>query len=134
MWCRFPQDQIPQPGPKARPALVLRVEALTARTAIVVVAYGTSKHLGRLVSGEFAVTADFARTGLTGPTKFNLFNCARLMFDDNWFSIPAGSTTPVMGRIREEPPDTRRRLQAAINAVRSAGGFAFLDLARSGMM
>jgi len=25
VWCRFPQDGVPGPGPKARPALVLSV-------------------------------------------------------------------------------------------------------------
>ena len=25
VWCHFPQDQLPEPGPKPRPALVVKV-------------------------------------------------------------------------------------------------------------
>ena len=133
VWCRFPQDQLPRPGPKARPALVLRVESLAARTTtVVVVAYGTSKRVGHLLSGEFAVASGMARTGLTVPTKFNLFNSARLAFDDEWFAVPPGAATPVMGKIQLQEVDTQRRFQAAIDAVRAAGGFAFLDTVSRG--
>lgn len=129
VWCRFPQDKIPHPGPKPRPALVLRVDALPKNEFAVVVAYGTSKNVNQLFSGEFALANDYAPAGLAEPAKFNLFNAARLVFDDAWFSAPSGSRSPVMGRIQLEHAGTHRRLQGAIDAVRASGGFTFLDAA-----
>jgi len=54
VWCRFPQDRLPAPGPKPRPALVLRVGEHEGHP-LVEVAYGTSRKVDTLYAGEFAI-------------------------------------------------------------------------------
>ena len=56
VWCLFPEIPDIQPGPKPRPALVMRVESRTDGDVVSVV-YGTSKHLDRLKTGETALTS-----------------------------------------------------------------------------
>ena len=55
VWCLFPEIADIQPGPKPRPALVMRIECRTDGD-VVGVAYATSKHLDRIETGEIAIT------------------------------------------------------------------------------
>lgn len=122
VWCRFPQHRPSGRGPKARPALVLRVGEDKGRP-VVEVAYGTSQKVDSLFGGEFAITpADevaFAASGLSYPTKFNLRETFELDFNDAWFSVPPGSPhgqTPKLGVLH---PSLMRRAKAAFDAARS---------------
>lgn len=67
VWCKFPLSQIPQPGPKPRPALVLSVGEANGQP--VVVAYGTSQKINMLYAGEFAILPSdgeaYAASGLS---------------------------------------------------------------------
>lgn len=121
VWCRFPQGQIPGPGPKPRPALVLRVGEEMGHP-VAVVAYGTSQKVDQLYAGEFAIlpsdNAAYAASGLGYPTKFNLGETFELDYNDIWFGVPPGAPygqTPKIGILH---PSLMRRGQAAFRAVR----------------
>lgn len=90
VWCRFPQDGVPGPGPKARPALVLSVGEKDNHP-VVIVAYGTSQKTDDLHAGEFAIlpanAASYTAAGLSYPTKFNLGRTFELDYNDVWFSV-----------------------------------------------
>lgn len=91
VWCRFPQNRLPGPGPKPRPALVLATGE-TGGNPVVRVAYGTSRKIDRLYAGEFAIlpalSAAFAASGLSYPTKFDLGVTFELDYNDIWFGVP----------------------------------------------
>ena len=75
VWCLFPEIPEIEPGPKPRPALVLRVDRREDGD-VVSVAYGTSKNLSRMRSGEVSITklknpAAYALAGLAYDTKFD---------------------------------------------------------------
>jgi len=75
VWCLFPEVPDIEPGPKPRPALVIRVDRRQDGDLVSLV-YGTSKNLTRLRSGEVAITqsknpAAYALAGLAYDTKFN---------------------------------------------------------------
>ena len=121
-WCRFPQDRLPKPGPKPRPALVLRVGEYQGHP-VVEVAYGTSQKVDSLYAGEFAITpadqAAYEAAGLSYATKFNLAETFELDFNDTWFSVAPGAPcgqTPKLGVLH---PSLVRRVQAAAGAVKS---------------
>ena len=121
VWCRFPQDKLPKPGPKPRPALVLSVGEDQGHP-IVEVAYGTSQKVNSLYTGEFAIAssdqAAYAAAGLSYPTKFNLIETFELDFNDTWFSVAPGAPygqTPKLGVLH---PSLMRRVEAA---ARGAG-------------
>ncbi len=121
VWCRFPLHKLSGSGPKARPALVLRVGEDKGRP-VVEVAYGTSQKVDSLYAGEFAITpvdqATFAAAGLSYPTKFNLRETFELDFNDTWFSVPPGSPhgqTPKLGVLH---PSLMRRAKVAFDAAR----------------
>lgn len=90
VWCRVPQNRVPRPGPKPRPALVLAVGESDSNP-VARVAYGTSRKTGQLYAGEFAILpaqADaFAESGLSYPTKFNLGKIFELDYNDIWFGV-----------------------------------------------
>ena len=116
VWCKFPQDKKLVPGPKARPALVMRVGDMDGDPAVAV-AYGTSQRIDTLHPGEFAITrADreaFALAGLSFDTKFDLANVIELPFSDRWFGVPPGAPhgqTPKLGVLH---PTMVRRAAAA---------------------
>ena len=58
------------------------------------VAFGTSRNVRDLRSGQFAVLpehgAAFSKAGLTNPTKFTLARdrVAKLPYNDGWFAVP----------------------------------------------
>jgi len=121
VWCRFPQDKLPKPGPKPRPALVLRVGEDQGHP-IVEVAYGTSQKVDSLYAGEFAIAssdqAAYEAAGLSYPTKFNLVETFELDFNDMWFSVAPGAPygqTPKLGVLH---PSLMRRVEAAVRAAR----------------
>ena len=121
VWCRFPQREIPGPGPKPRPALVLRVGEHEGRP-VVEVCYGTSQKVDRLYAGEFAITptdnAAYTEAGLSYPTKFNLGDTYQLDFNDLWFGVPPGAPhgqTPKLGLLH---PSLMRRTAAAARAAK----------------
>lgn len=121
VWCRFPQGKLPGPGPKARPALVLRVGEVRGHPAAVV-AYGTSQKTDQLYAGEFAITpadrAAYEAAGLSNPTKFNLGRTFELDYNEVWFSVPPDAPygqTPKLGVLH---PSLMRRAKAAVDAAR----------------
>lgn len=94
VWCFFPQDEQLRPGPKPRPGLILKVRRVLGADLqfAVEVAYGTSKKIDPLYSGEFLIDRSdgeaFRLAGLSYPTKFNLTQVAELPYNDHWFAIP----------------------------------------------
>jgi len=92
VWCRFPETPRDKPGPKPRPALVLQVAEM-ADGIEVKVAYGTSKKLGRLQAGEFAIrkldnSVAYTQAGLSYDTKFDLIRALSLPWNSMYFAIP----------------------------------------------
>ena len=125
VWCRFPEDKLSAPGPKARPALVLRVGEEQGHP-VVEVAYGTSRKVDALFSGEFAITpadqAAYEAAGLSYPTKFNLGETFELDFNDEWFAVPPRAPhgqTPKLGVLH---PSLMRRAKAAFDAAAGTSG------------
>lgn len=127
VWCRFPQREIPGPGPKSRPALVTAV-GLASGQPTAFVAYGTSRNIDRLFAGEFAIAstehAAFGAAGLTSSTKFDLARVFELDYNDHWFGIAPGAPygqTPQLGILH---PSLMRRAKAAHDAaMRSSGRY-----------
>jgi hypothetical protein len=121
VWCRFPQRGLPGPGPKPRPALVLRTGEHAGRP-VAEVCYGTSQKTDQLYAGEFAITPSddtgFSAAGLSYPTKFNLGETFELDFNDTWFAVPPGAPhgqTPKLGLLH---PSLMRRAAAAARAAK----------------
>lgn len=109
-----------EPGPKARPALVVKVGEIAGEPAVAV-AYGTSRRVEELHPGEFAITrADreaFAVAGLSFDTKFDLTNVIELPFSERWFTVPPGAPhgqIPTLGLLH---PTIVRRAGAAHRAA-----------------
>ncbi len=120
VWCRFPQDKLPAPGPKPRPALVLRVGEHQGHP-VVEVAYGTSRKVDTLYAGEFAIVpsdqAAYEAAGLSYPTKFNLAGTFELDFNDTWFSVAPGAPYGQTPRLGVLHPSLMRRVAAAAGLV-----------------
>lgn len=101
VWCHFPHLPNLDPGPKPRPALVVRVrehESLP-RAYRAFVAYGTSQKTTTLHKGEFLLQKDqtsaFQLSGLSFDTKFSFSKAVELDFSSNWFKpSPAQENTP----------------------------------------
>ena len=92
VWCRFPERPRDKPGPKPRPGLVVGVTE-HEDGLVLAVAYGTSKGLVRLSSGEFAIRRDVNRTawdlaGLSYDTKFDLRHVIDLPWNETFFAVP----------------------------------------------
>jgi len=100
----FPHvENMGEPGPKPRPALVLSV---STEDHVIEIAYGTSQRTDKLFPGEFALDpADggFASSGLQTRTKFDLGRTVQLPFDSDWFKVAPGvhtqSPLPKMGTL-----------------------------------
>jgi len=106
VWCHFPHLPKLDPGPKPRPALIVRVKELVGsqRGYRVFVAYGTSQKTMALHKGEFLLRNDqssaFQLSGLSFDTKFSFTNSVELDFSSHWFKIPsaaANAQTPKIG-------------------------------------
>lgn len=90
VWCKFPQ-LLGVPGPKSRPALVVRVSATDNAVSV---AYGTSQKTTTLYPTEFVLDPNdpgFPPSGLSHRTKFDLGNLVQLSFDTDWFEPAPGS-------------------------------------------
>ena len=119
--CHFPYLPELQPGPKPRPALIVRVFEDSATRYRALVAYGTSQKLNALRAGEFAITArDGAAYGLSGlsyDTKFSMKDLVELPYSAQWFKVPphaAHGQLPKMGMLH---PSLVQRAAAAWKAV-----------------
>lgn len=106
VWCLFPELPDIEPGPKPRPALVLSVEGRDDGI-LVRVAYGTSRNIDRLKTGEVAITlakhaAAYKLAGLAYDTKFDFKVIVDLAWSDRYFKMPSGSRhgqTPKIGTL-----------------------------------
>ncbi|TJY57197.1 hypothetical protein E4T66_17460 [Sinimarinibacterium sp. CAU 1509] len=94
--CKFPQDlRSPSPGPKSRPAIILKVfepAASAPATFRVQVCYATTNRQ-RLFDHEFEITraghaVEFESAGLSGDTKFDLLQSVLVPYDSDWFELP----------------------------------------------
>ncbi len=120
VWCRFPQNRVPKPGPKPRPALVLAVGESDGNP-VARVAFGTSQKTDQLYAGEFAILpaqADaFAESGLSYPTKFNLGKIFELDYNDIWFGVPPQAPYGQNAKLGILHPSLLRRAMAAHTAA-----------------
>ena len=124
VWCRFPERPRDKPGPKPRPALVLEVTQ-RADGVEVKVAYGTSKRLGRLLAGEFAIRkmdhpAAYALAGLSYDTKFNLAETLALPWDNLFFAVPPNPRHGQMPKLGSLHSGMMKVVEAAMRAYRRA--------------
>ena len=118
VWCAFPET-VGQPGPKNRPALVVRVAPTTHAVSVV---YGTSRRTDKLFPTEIVLDptdAGFALSGLSYRTKFDLAVQVQLPFDGTWFSPAPGpqinSPLPKMGVLH---PGYMPAIAAAVKRIR----------------
>ena len=91
VWCSFPELPDVDPGPKPRPALVMAVESREGG-GVVSVVYGTSQHVTRLKTGEFAIAqtqnpAAYALAGLAYDTKFDFKVVIELAWSERYFKV-----------------------------------------------
>jgi len=121
VWCHFPELPGLGPGPKPRPGLVLGVE--TREDGIIVrVAYGTSKKVTSLKTGEFAILRDvhpaaFELAGLAFDTKFDCRQAIDLPWSVRYFKVaphPRHGQTPKLGTLH---PSVYHAAHAAFNAA-----------------
>lgn len=125
VWCRFPDGVSARPKP--RPALVIAVFDDDAPRLRVRVAYGTSRRVDTLFSGEFAILRSHARgayssAGLSYDTKFNLGKSVDLPYDTAWFDLPPQPRHGALPKLGTLHPSLVRAVQAAYEAVRSPRG------------
>lgn len=116
VWCRFPEDLVPRPGPKPRPVLVLAVGGIEGDT-VLEVAFGTSQKTRRLYTGEFLIGPEdgdsYRVAGLSYPTKFNLKKRLELPYTADWFAVAPGvpfGQSPKLGLLH---PSLMRRARSA---------------------
>ena len=122
VWCRFPERPRDKPGPKPRPALVMEVVE-RADGIEVKVAYGTSRNLGRLLAGEFAIrkldnAAAYALAGLSYDTKFNLVDTLSLPWDSEVFAIPSDPKHGQIPKLGSLHSGMMKTVEAALRAAR----------------
>ena len=124
VYCCFPET-IGTPAVKPRPALVVGVVEFKDGTPGVNVAYGTSKRVDDLRSGEFAVTPldgiAFRESGLSYPTKFDVGNVVSLPYTDEWFRVPPARPHGNQPRLGFLHASLMRRATAAFNAASKRG-------------
>jgi len=123
VWCKFPQLASLKPGPKSRPALVLKVGEKATATWVQV-AYGTSQKVDKLLPGEFVITPSdgdaYSISGLSYPTKFNLASTFELPFNEDWFGVPPGAPHGQVPKLGVLHPSLMRRARAAMEAAKQA--------------
>jgi hypothetical protein len=121
VWCKFPQHPSLKPGPKSRPALVLKVGDQAAATWVQV-AYGTSQKVDRLFPGEFVVAPSdgdaYVISGLSYATKFDLASTFERPFNEDWFGVPPGAPHGQVPRLGVLHPGLMRRARAAMEAAK----------------
>lgn len=120
VYCRFPENKLPAPGPKPRPALVLAVGDLDG-ICHVTVAYGTSQKTAHLYAGEFLIAPEdgdaFEISGLSFTTKFDLRHAIDLPYNDVWFRVPPAAPHGQSPRLGSLHASLMRRAQAAARAA-----------------
>jgi hypothetical protein len=89
------------------------------------VAYGTSKKLGRLLAGEFAIrksdhAAAYALAGLSYDTKFNLAETLALPWDNLFFAVPPNPRHGQMPKLGNLHSGMMKVVEAAMRATRRA--------------
>lgn len=121
VWCRFPENRLPAPGPKPRPALVIAVGESNGKP-VARVAYGTSQKVEKLYTGEFAILpaeADaFAASSLSYPTKFHLGKTFELDYNNLWFDVPPQAPYGQHPKLGILHPSLLRRAMSAHAAAR----------------
>jgi hypothetical protein len=121
LWCAFPENKSLQPGPKHRPALAITIDDADAPLYRVLVAYGTSRRVGEMFAGEFAITAADAAAyklaGLSFPTKFNLRERILLPYTHEWFAMPPAAPHGLQPRLGTLHPSLLTRFRAAAGAA-----------------
>jgi hypothetical protein len=124
VWCHFPENKGIDPGPKPRPALIVKVFDDQAPHFIVLVAYGTSQKTNQLNSGEFLIadreTAAYQLAGLSYSTKFSFHNTVELPYSSEWFKVPPSALngqTPKLGVLH---PSLMQRVSAAWEAAQAS--------------
>ena len=125
--CRFPQDEVRQPGPKERPALVVEVEEYEmpdgSIEVFVTVAYGTSEDVDNCHPGELKIGSNDPHAGLGLDTKFDIGNRVKLPFDDEWFAPSPNKRFgghPKRGILNTADDILKRRLSSAIAELKKA--------------
>jgi hypothetical protein len=121
VWCHFPHLPALQPGPKPRPALVMRVFEDTITRYRVLVAYGTSQKLQSLRAGEFSITARdsaaYHLSGLSFGSKFSLKDVVELAYNAQWFKVPPHAPHGQLPKIGMLHPSLVQRAALAWKAV-----------------
>lgn len=121
VWCHFPEDAKKEPGPKPRPALVVKVFDDQAPHYYVSVAYGTSQKTSQLRSGEFLISntnlAAYRLAGLSYDTKFSFRSVVELPFNQKWFKPPPHAPHGQIPKLGVLHPSLMRHVQAAWEAV-----------------
>lgn len=123
VWCLFPEDLIkPKPAPKPRPGIVIQVfdPRKEGDPFVVHICPGTSQVRG-IYPHELLIDRDqypdeYAPTGLSYPTKFDLRRIATLPYTSEWFGVPPNprfGAVPKMGTLH---PATVPRLKACYKA------------------
>ena len=92
VWCRFPHLPGQAPGPKPRPARVLKLIERDDGIEVTVV-YGTSQRVDRLSRGEFAITklghpAAYRASGLSFDIKFDFRKAVAPPRNGSFFAVP----------------------------------------------
>ena len=123
VWCHFPHLPATVPGPKPRPALVVRVFEDSNTRYRVLLAYGTSQKIRTLRAGEFAIAAHdriaYHLSGLSFDTKFNMKEVVELAYNTTWFKVPPHAPCGQLPRMGMLHPSLVQRAAAAWNAVQS---------------
>ncbi len=126
VWCVFPENQGIHPGPKPRPALIVTVYEDDAPNFAVRIAYGTSKKITPLRSGEFVITttdnAAYKLAGLSFSTKFSFQQMVELPFNSDWFKVPPSAPHGQSPKLGVLHPNMMQRVQAAWSAVEPRSG------------
>ena len=124
VWCHFPENKGIEPGPRPRPALIVKVFDDQAPHFIVLVAYGTSQKIDQPRSGEFLIadreTAAYRLAGLSYSIKFSFHNTVELPYNSEWLKVPPSASngqTPKLGVLH---PSLMQRVSAAWEAAQAS--------------
>lgn len=103
VWCRFPtHDDLGNPGPKPRPAIVLNVAVdEETRESEVQVIYGTGTLKFDQRPGDFFVTnvAEMDACGLNKATRFDLDTISWIPWAEEWFETLPKYDSPIIGHL-----------------------------------
>jgi mRNA-degrading endonuclease toxin of MazEF toxin-antitoxin module len=123
--CRFPEAALGVPGPKDRPALVIKVETYRDGSVDVEVAYGTSQGIDDVYPGELVMEKTDPDAGLQKDTKFDLLNIVRLPFNEEWFGpnpLERFGKHPKRGKLNLDEAKNKKKLHGAVTEARHVVG------------